>query len=538
VSLSAAIDVDPPGTLSCTWSVEAATVALDRGDRPATRPSFHWRQPRLGALGAGQKRAPRAPSLVERLLAVLQPPLEILLEPTGPLDWADELYPFQRQGAHALFERPALLLADDMGLGKTVQAIAALRALVHLRRAENALVVVPAGLITQWRRELGKWAPELRVQVVHGIPSERDVQWLHPAHIYLTSYDTLRNDRDRPRGPLARMWDVVVLDEAQRIKNRETETSKVCKRLRRARAWALTGTPLENALDELGSVCEFLQPWEDENRPPPRLLDHREILAAHRDLQLRRKKSEVLSELPAKTVHDVWIDLAPEQRRAYERAERKGVVYLRELGAEATVQHVLALIQKLKQICNFCPETGASAKADDLTERVAEIAAEGEKVLVFSQFVDEGYGIKAIERRLRPLRPLVYVGGQSAAERDRVVDAFMGEERHPVLLLSLKAGGHGLNLHRASYIIHFDRWWNPAVERQAEDRVHRLGQTRAVTVYRYICADTIEERIDSLLRYKQELFDRYVDDVTIDLDRLLTRSEIFGLFGLEPPVKG
>jgi SNF2 family DNA or RNA helicase len=326
-------------------------------------------------------------------------------------------------------------------------------------------------------------------------------------------------------------WDVVVLDEAQKIKNADTKVARACKGLPRRVSWALTGTPLENDLDELASIVDFLTPL------PPTISDG-ELLERHRELQLRRRKQDVLHDLPEKSVYDLWLQLGDRQRETYERAEREGVIHLRELGKTITIHHVLALIQRLKQICNVCLETGASAKLDDLADRPGEIAAEGERALVFSQYVDDEYGVGRIVRRLAGLNPLAYRGGLSAREKDEIIGRFKRSDRHKVLVLSLRAGGQGLNLQEASYVVHFDRWWNPAVERQAEDRTHRLGQKNAVTVYRYICANTIEERIDRILREKQHLFAEYVDKVTIDPGKLLGEKEIFGLFGLEPPPRG
>jgi SNF2 family DNA or RNA helicase len=467
---------------------------------------------------------------------VLQPPLDAWLSRRGVLDWPHPFRDFQRGGIRALVEREALLLADDMGLGKTVQALAALRILFHQRRAEAALVVVPAGLIPQWRRSAREWAPELRVSTVHGSAAERAWQWRAPAHLYLTSFATLRSDfTDNPRSPpRRRVWDVVLLDEAQKIKNPDAEISRICKRLPRARAWALTGTPLENRVDDLASICEFLTPW-NEGDPPPRLGTGLSLLARHAFLQLRRRKADVLRELPPKSLVEVMLQLGAAQRESYRRAERDGIVWLREMGATVKITHVLELITRLEQICNFCPVTGESAKLDDLADRLETLAAEGHKALVFSQYADDRFGVRALERALRRFHPIAYTGELSATERDRAIAEFSERDDRHALLLSLRAGGQGLNLQQASYVFHFDRWWNPAVERQAEDRAHRIGQAAPVTVYRYVCVDTIEERIDAVLRHKQALFDELVDDVSLDPARHLTPGELFGLFDLGPP---
>jgi SNF2 family DNA or RNA helicase len=430
-------------------------------------------------------------------------------------------------------ERPALLLADDMGLGKTIQAIAALRILIHQRRIGSALAVVPAGLIAQWRSELAQWAPELRVSTVYGEPSDRTWRWRAPAHIYLTSYETLRADfTGNPHSPVARQWDLVILDEAQRIKNTDTDISRVTKRLRRSRSWALTGTPLENRLEDLASILQWVE------REPPRaswhLVSADEMRERLRRMQLRRRKADVLADLPPKLAASIVLALTPPQRAAYDQAEQQGLVELHALGGRVQVQNVLELIVRLKQICNFEPQTGRSAKLDDLRERMRTLVAEGHRALVFTQFANRVDGARAIAERL-DVPTLSYTGDLSPTERERVLVLFRGSEKYKVLVLALRAGGQGLNLQQASYVFHFDRWWNPAVEQQAEARSHRMGQQHPVHVYAYTCENTIEERIEKILKEKQALFDAVVDDATINIGAHLSGDELFGLFGLRDP---
>jgi SNF2 family DNA or RNA helicase len=325
-----------------------------------------------------------------------------------------------------------------------------------------------------------------------------------------------------PHGPGQRNWDVVAIDEAQRIKNATSGLTIAVKALKRRRSWALTGTPLENRLDDLVSILDFVAPGHFD--PSQMMVGLRHLLS---EVQVRRRRNDVLQDLPPKLSSIVCVELAPRQRIAYRRAERDGLMRLEALGRELRITHVLELILRLKQICNFCPETGESAKLVDLKSRLELIRHAGEKALVFSQFVEEPFGARRLARELAAFSPLLLVGDMEPAVRTNRVADFERNPRRQTMILSLRAGGVGLNLTSASKVFHFDRWWNPAAEAQAEDRTHRIGQDRPVHAYAYLCHDTIEDRIEEILSERRALFVDIVDGVEaralgrLDLDVLL-----------------
>jgi SNF2 family DNA or RNA helicase len=353
--------------------------------------------------------------------------------------------------------------------------------------------------------------------------------------VTLVSYETFRSDAVgvSAASALRRVWDLVLIDEAQKIKNRQSEVSRLVKRLRRHRSWAMTGTPLENKLDDLASIIEFVDHNEDGTSKI--YAPSSALLQRHRELQLRRRKADVLSELPPKQVISINLPLLPRQLEAYERAEKDGVVQLRGRGTAIRIEHILELITRLKQLCNIDPSSDESAKLEDIRERLQILTDEGHRALLFSQYTDENFGVVAAAAYLAEFKPLTYTGALSSAERDGVIQRFKSDETHRALILSLRAGGVGLNLQEASYVFHIDRWWNPAVERQAEDRTHRMGQTYPVTVLKYTCLGTIEERIERILAEKQQLFDEVVDDVSLDIASRLSSEDLFALFDLQPP---
>jgi SNF2 family DNA or RNA helicase len=466
--------------------------------------------------------------LQDRLGYVLQPPLAALLAERS-LRFRFEPFPYQYEGVAFLYPRQTAVLADEMGLGKTMQAITAIRLLIHRGEARRVLLVCPKSLVTNWQREFDVWAPEIPVAVVEGPQQKRDWQWrLDGVPVKLANYELLHRDQDVLRGDEpALTFDLVLLDESQRIKNRHSATSCVVRGLRARRRWALTGTPVENSPEDLVGIFEFLAPGylSPEMRP-------RRMGRAVSDYVLRRTKEAVLADLPPKLFRDADLELSPEQHAAYRLAEDEGVVHLNELGEHMTIRHVFELVLRLKQICNFDPATGVSTKLERLVADLEEVADSGRKAIVFSQWV------RTIDRLREPLArfgPLEYHGRIPAKHRDAVIRRFREDPGAHVLLLSYGAGGVGLNLQFAGYVFLFDRWWNPAVEDQAINRVHRIGSAGPVTVTRMLTLGTIEERINRILEEKRELFDTIFSDIEPRRRQGLTQEEVLSLFDLSLP---
>jgi len=464
--------------------------------------------------------------LADRLHYVLQPPLETWLS-RQHIELPFEPIPYQLEGVAFLYPRSAAILADEMGLGKTMQSITALRLLMRSREIENALLICPKPLVANWQRELQLWASELPVVVIEGDQARRRWQWQLPGTaLKIANYEILARDRELlTDGTL--QFDLVVLDESQRIKNSSSATARVVQAIPRKRSWALTGTPVENSAADLVGIFEFLAP----GHLSADMKLHHLGQAAH-SYVLRRTKDRVLKDLPPKLFRDADLELTPEQRESYRLAEEEGVLRLTEMGEAITIQHVFELVLRLKQICNFDPATGQSVKLERLEADLEEVAASGQKAIVFSQYVDT---LTTLAERLSDYRPLQFHGRIPSADREPILEEFRQSPDRPLLLLSYGAGGVGLNLQFASYVFLFDRWWNPAIEDQAINRAHRIGAAGPVTVSRFLALATIEQRIDQVLRDKREIFDAIFSEAEPHRALGLKRAEIFGLFNLRSP---
>ena len=481
----------------------------------------------LDALLAGQPRTQVDEAferLREQLAAGERPEAED--EPEG---FQGTLRHYQREGLGWLVFLEGLglggCLADDMGLGKTIQVLA----LLLRRKAEvtaaglphrPSLVVVPKSLVFNWMDEARKFSPELRVVNHTGNARLETAGDLGEHDIVITTYGTLRRDIIRHRET---EFDYVVLDEAQSIKNAASQAAKACRLLKARHRLALTGTPVENHIGELWSIFEFLNPGQLGSAARLRrfLADGRGsadlVARAVRPYLLRRTKAEVLSDLPEKTEQTLFVELGEEQRKAYDelrhhfRAELSGRIG--RLGIGRSRIAVLEALLRLRQtachpgLVDPARIDDPSAKLDALLEQLDEVIDEGHKVLVFSQFTS----FLAILRRKLDARPLPYeyLDGRTTDRQARVA-RFQEDPDCRLFLVSLKAGGQGLNLTAADYIYILDPWWNPAVEAQAVDRAHRIGQLRRVFAYRLIARDTVEEKILALQDKKRELAESIV----------------------------
>jgi superfamily II DNA or RNA helicase len=501
--------------------------------------------PRTRALALPPSFLPRAPESLAKLREELMNPRPVALPPTLEAT----LRPYQLDGFRWLVSRMRIglgtVLADDMGLGKTVQAIALLLAAPAEGSTLPSLVVCPKSVAPNWADELRRFAPSLRVVEHHGKDRGREALATDGADIVLATYPILVMDEEL--FATAR-FSVVVLDEAQAIKNPRSTTAHAVSKLQAKAKIALTGTPFENNLLELWSLFRFVLPellGEEKTftrvfrRPIEMHADGPAREALRRRIfpfLLRRTKELVARELPEKTVTISRVELLPAQRDVYETVRAAMSARIAEALATKGLKkaHILvldALLNLRQAACDprllrvQAAKRAPSAKLDHLAEMLSELVAEGRRVLVFSQFVTM---LESIARELdaRRLRYTVLTG--QTEERGSVVREFQ-EGDTPIFLLSLKAGGTGLNLTAADVVIHFDPWWNPAAENQATDRAHRIGQDKPVFVYKLIGKDTIEEKILALQERKRDLFASVLEDGS-DVASRLTEEDVRFLF--------
>ncbi|MDD5727791.1 MAG: DEAD/DEAH box helicase [Victivallales bacterium] len=490
---------------------------------------------------------------LRELLAELDSPSRIAL-PELPGKLQKTLRPYQFDGVRWLWRMTELglggCLADDMGLGKTLQVLTMLSLLKQRGDTAEipALLVVPASLLQNWRKEAEKFTPELCFGILHPMALNNDDMekfnsgpqtFLRQFDAVVTTYGML--SRLHPLREIT--WTAVIVDEAQAIKNPQSKQSRAVRALRSARRLALTGTPVENRVSDLWSVFDFISPGllgnltgfkdfvkklngEDGN------VNYAPLRQLTRPYIMRRLKTDkrIISDLPDKTEMKVYCQLAKAQAVLYQQAVREMARELRELKESDDIQRrglVFKYLMMFKQICNhpaqfsgsgeYNPESGG--KFLRLTEIAEEIGSRQEKMLVFSQFREMTEPLHEHLSRCFRRPGLILHGGTSIKQRQKLVEQFQQESGPPFFVLSLKAAGTGLNLTAANHVVHFDRWWNPAVENQATDRAFRIGQHRNVLAHKFICRGTVEEKIDALIDEKNDLADSLLSE---GAEKLLT----------------
>lgn len=442
------------------------------------------------------------------------------------------LRPYQQRGYDWLMKNTSLgmgsLLADDMGLGKTLQIIALLLKFKQEGRfkKQKGLVVLPTTLLTNWQKEIARFASDLRPLIYHGsnrkLPDDKATEY----DLLLTTYGVIRSDLDKLKKTT---WAIVIIDEAQNIKNSDTEQTKAVKALKAPIHIALSGTPVENRLSEFWSIMDFVNKGylggmgkfnEEFGKPIQQERDHQKLDQFRRitsPFLLRRVKTDrsIISDLPDKIENNQFCTLTTEQAALYESVVQESLRAIQQKEGIARRGLVLKLMTALKQIGNHprqylkqgAEAPALSGKTTLLLNLLENIYASHEKVLIFTQYKEMGELLAQFIQQAFGTPPLFLHGGTSREERDQMVEQFQKNRSDHTFILSLKAGGTGLNLTQANHVIHYDLWWNPAVEAQATDRAFRIGQTKNVLVYRLINQGTMEEKIDAMIRNKKELAD-------------------------------
>jgi SNF2 family DNA or RNA helicase len=423
-------------------------------------------------------------------------------------------------------------LADDMGLGKTVQTLAFLQRERENGEQRPVLLVCPTSVVNNWQKEAAKFTPNLPIFVHHGSSRKRggEFQSAAAAHgIVLSSYALLQRDQEALAGV---QWAGIILDEAQNIKNAGTKQARAARSIEASYRIALTGTPVENHVADLWSLMEFLNPGllGSEGSFRKRFFVPIQVYSdvrASENLRritapfiLRRSKTDkkIIADLPDKFEANIFCNLTKEQASLYEAVVKNAQAAIEKSAGIERKGLVLATLMKLKQVCNHPAQflkdnsaiDGRSGKLTRLSEMIEETIEAGDRSLVFTQFSEMG---ELIQRHLRESFGLdvIYLhGGTPRKRRDEMVERFAQPDGPRVFLLSLKAGGTGLNLVQASHVFHFDRWWNPAVENQATDRAFRIGQTKNVQVHKFVCAGTLEEKIDAMIERKKDVAGKVV----------------------------
>ncbi|WEG12380.1 DEAD/DEAH box helicase [Pullulanibacillus sp. KACC 23026] len=471
---------------------------------------------------------------------LLQQYLERLLStnevvPALPKGLQGELRPYQKKGYAWLWNLRTKgvggCLADDMGLGKTIQTIAYLSKLKEEKVSLPALIVCPTSVMGNWRRELKQFAPQLQTLLHHGgnRHNEADlITELDQIDVVITSYTLSVKDVDSLG---AREWSAIILDEAQAIKNPASQKSRVLKQYRAHHKLALTGTPIENRLEELWSIMDFINPGYLGSlagfrrgfiNPIEKRKDNDRSTLLKRLIHpflLRREKTDktVIQDLPGKREENIYCHLTEAQASLYQSVVDRLMERVKTVHGMERRGLILSTLTRLKQVCNHpdlitkeIEQRGHSGKLDALFQLLPDILKRQESILIFTQYVKMGHLLEAELSQHFPEVPISFLyGGVDVKRREAMIHRFQSTKNGPaIFILSLKAGGFGLNLTAANHVVHYDRWWNPAVENQATDRSYRIGQTENVHVYKLICEGTLEMQIDDLLEKKKSLSDQ------------------------------
>ncbi len=530
-------DVHGKYYVKATRTQEFAQASLFEGDRSVSQGA---RRPASVRARLGQPDGVHARTLdiFDLLFPSLMPPLDLNL-PTQ-IDFAVGLMPYHYQwtGVKFLIDHESALLADETGTGKTVMACVALRVLFRQGRITGCLIVCPLVALGVWKEHIECWAPELQYIVVRGDRSERYTQWKSPAHVHLSTYDTVRTDfldEDGPADGVAiDSFDVVLIDEAQHIKNQFTGKSQAVKLFAPKYRWAMSATPFETKVDDIASIFAFVRPHHirSDGLTPSRA---RGLMQPY---TLRRTKKEVKPEMPDKIAQEIWLDLAPAQQILHDAVLKQETDKLRELGEKVTRVHIFAVIQRLKQICNFVPGTSTGPKVDALLDKLEEITDSGKQVLVFSQYINEGLTKISQVLEGKGYRHVVYRGGMSERDRVEIPCKFKTDTSISVFLGQVRAAGSSLNLENATYVIHFDHWWNPSVMWQAEDRAYRITQDETVNVYSLWMENSIERKIHNKLLERGLLFQKIFGAMSEDaITEKISVDEWLEVLGVKTPAQ-
>jgi len=489
------------------------------------------------------KEKPKNLSIFDLLIPVLNP--EIDFEIPQDLSFPYELYSYQIHGVKFLISNKSALLADQMGTGKTVQSTTAMRILFIKGVVKKAVVVVPSPLISVWEEHLKLWAPELRFILLNDKKDIRKLLYDTKAHVYVISYDTLKSDFKTSQKLLenfAKNIDLVILDEAHNIKNASTIKSKAVKFISQNAKyrWALSGTPLQNKIEELLSLLEFLFP----DREFDKNLSPEEVRKLIEPIMLRRLKKDVLKELPDKLPPIIEkLDLSAKQRQEYDYIlglEQERITNLIEKHKKEKnfkfilKQNIIHSIQKLRQVCNFPSDSIESPKAERLLEIVKEVLQNGEKIVIFTNFYRAGVEkiFKYLTKEIPESKIALFHGKMSFKEKKKAVKRFVEDKNCSIFIGTIGSAGEGLTLTVSSYAVFFDMHWNPAKMWQAEDRIHRIGQKNKVVIHSLITRDTIEEKILQKLEEKRKLIETVVDGVKHIQEEEISIKDLMELIGI------